>query len=422
MMRSWCVLLFLTISFLQAGFFFSDKEPVVQDIPLMDISYEKSEAFNLLNEIRESIGMNTLSYNEALSKAAQAHADYLVRNHENAHDEVEGLPGFTGKKPEDRAWSAGYLSSQVSENLSTQSRNAQESVDGLFSAIYHRFGFLDVSIDEVGIGVSQDSKERKNTAFVYLMGNSALNALCLDAPFKGYGHYVYHLCKDPEHRISQKRFNKAKNSSKWLNPKIILYPYDGQKDIPPAFYSEIPDPLPGYDVSGFPVSVTFNDYFFHKVRLHSFDLYKRSGEKVMPVRLIDHSNDPNGRFSEYQFALFPLKRLEYNTVYYAKIVYEYQGKKYEKEWSFHTKEPLEPLFEITKAEETVILERGKSYLLYFVPLDEHDVLKDVVFPDDIELSFVDNNTLRVYVGSKECDDFTLHSGRRIVHIQLKSSH
>jgi len=419
MMKRWFIAFLMMTYLLQAGFFFSEKKPVTRLNPPMDIAYEKSEAFNLLNEIREAMGMNTLLYNERLAQAAQAHADYLVANHASSHDEIEGLKGFTGAKPVDRAWRAGYHSSQVTENLSTQNQSAKASIDGLFGAIYHRFGFLDVSIDEAGVGVAQNMNDTKNSAFVYVMGNSALNALCQDAPFKGYGHYMYHVCKDMEHRISQKRFTKAKNSSAWLNPKIILYPYDGQEDVPPAFYSEIPDPLPDYEVSGFPVSVIFNDYFFEKVKLQSFVLFDENGKEVSPVRILDMKHDPHHRFTANEFALFPLKRLKYNTRYHAQIIYVEKGREISREWYFRTKNPKEKLFRITERETTVEIEREKSYLLYLVPLDGHDIVKDVVFPDDIDLSFVDNNTLRVTAMSKESDDFTLKCGRRIIHVKVK---
>jgi hypothetical protein len=184
----------------------------------------------------------------------------------------------------------------------------------------------------------------------------------------------------------------------------------------------MPDPLPDYDVSGYPVSVTFNDYFFHKVKLNRFDLYDETGKKVTPVRLLSQENDPHGKFTQYQFALFPLKRLKYDTEYHASIVYTFQNKKYEKHWSFHTRKPTETLLRIKHAEETITLEKGKSYFLYFVPLDAHDILKDMIFPDEIGLSFVDNNTLKIDIGSGDIDDFTLRSGRRILHINVRRSY
>lgn len=418
-MRTIFVLLLLPLSLLHAGFFFSSEKKIsyVQKVSPMDLTYEKSEALFYLNDIREAMGMNTLSENTQLRTAAQAHADYLVRNRVASHDENPSLPGFTGKTPTDRAFKAGYLSSQVLENLSTKNKDAKHSVNGLFSAIYHRFAFLDVGIDEVGVGVAQESKDPENNAFVYLMGNSHINALCRQKPFKGYGRYMYHVCQDESFRISQKRFDKARDANKLLNPKVVLYPYDGQEDVPPAFYSEIPDPLPDYEVSGFPVSVTFNDHFFHNVELLSFTLYKDGDKPVHEVRLLNQENDPNGRFNKYEFALFPLKRLAYDADYRSEIVYLEKGKKKRLSWRFHTKIPNETMIRITQPEMTITVEKGKSYLLYIVPIDEHDVVEGVTFPEDVYVRFVDNSTLRLK--ADESDSFDIKSKRHTIHVNVE---
>lgn len=413
-----CVSLFFGSSLLYGGFFSDEKKVVVRTQPAMDIAYEKSEAFSLVNQVREALGMNTLMANGQLAKAAQAHAEYLVKNRSSAHTEVEGLPGFTGVHPADRAFHTGYLSAFVIENLSTQNKDAKSSVDGLFSAIYHRFGFLDVGIDEMGVGVAQQYSDTKNSAFVYVMGNSELNALCHEPSFRGSGRYIYHACKDPEHRIASKSFEKAQNSSKWMNPKVIFYPYDGEEEVPPAFYSEVPDPLPDYEVSGFPVSVTFNDYFFHKVKLRSFKLFRGDGSEVTKTRLLSGKNDPNRRFSKFEFALFPLERLAYDTDYRAQISYIYKGREVTKSWHFHTTKPLEKLIYIKEKEATVKLVRGKGYWLYFVPMDGHDTLSDILFPEEVDMAFIDNNTLRISPLGEEVDDFTLRSGRRTLHVEV----
>jgi len=418
-MKTVLLVLVVMSSLLEAGFFFSSPKKVthIQKISALDLSYEKNEALFYLNEIRQAMGMNTLSSNSQLQTAAQAHADYLVRNKVATHSEVPSLPGFTGRTPTERAFKAGYLSSQVIENLSTKNKDAKHSINGLFSAIYHRFGFLDLSIDEIGVGVAQDSHDTENNAFVYLMGNANLNALCKQRPFTGYGRYMYHVCKDEAFRISQKAFEKAKEANKLFNPKVVLYPYDGQEEVPPAFYSEIPDPLPDYEVSGFPISVIFNDHFFHKVELLSFELYKNGDKRVTNVRLLDHDSDPNGRFSPYEFALFPLERLAYDTDYSAKIVYMEQGKKKELSWHFHTKIPQERMLRITAKESSVTLQRGKTYLLYIVPQNGHDVLKEVTFPDEIYVRFADNNTLRIK--ADEADSYTIKSKHHTIHIVVE---
>jgi uncharacterized protein YkwD len=412
----WLTALFLGLG-LHAGSFSSLKaKPVVQSVPVMNIAYEKSEALGLLNDVRESMGMNTLIHNDQLALAAQAHANYLIRNHVTSHREIPGFPAFTGKTPADRAIRAGYLSRQVMENLSTQNRDAKSSIDGLFSAIYHRFGFLDVSIDEVGVGVTQDPQEREKSAFVYLMGNTHLNALCYEPAFKGYGKYVYKVCKDEAHRIAQKRFFTAQNVNKKYNPKIVFYPYDGQQDVPPVFYEEIPDPLPDYDVSGFPVSVTFNDYYFKKVNLVSFRLYKGENVLIPPVRVLSSKSDPNARFTAHQFALFPLKRLEYDTDYRAEVIYRVNGKKRSKSWQFHTRKLLEPMFRIAQKKATIRIRKGQSYFLYLVPMNPHDVVKKVTFPEKVNVTFYDNNTLRINLLPGAPRDFEIESRGRKIHV------
>jgi len=408
--------------YVQGGFFFSEEREVAPATtqPPMDIAYEKSEALTLLNEIREAIGMNTLIQEESLDRAAQAHADYLIANHVATHDEIPGLPKFTGVTPAERAIRAGYLSRQVSENLSAHNSDAQSSIDGLFSAIYHRFGFLDTWIDEIGVGVTQNPQGKKENAFVYVMGNSQINALCQERPFQGYGRYVYSICKEKEHKIAEKRFLKARDANKWLNPKLILYPYDGQTDVPPAFYDESPDPLPDYDVSGFPISVIFNDYFFKHVTLSSFTLSSQ-GKTLHHVRLLTKENDPNKRLTDHQFALMPLERLRYNTQYTAKIRYQVDGKSGEVVWHFHTKKPLYRMVRITQEETTVTMKRGETILLYLVPQNGHDMQKQVIFPDNVHVTFLDNHTLRVSLLNNDCRSFDIKSDHYKIHVRIESS-
>ncbi len=397
----------------------SPKTVVTKKAPPMDVAYERTEAHSYLNAIRRSAGMIGLSENGKLSAAAQAHADYLVRNDTATHDEIPEHEGFTGRRPMDRALKAGYEASLVSENFSTKNHSAKNSVDGLFSAIYHRFGFLDPSIDQVGVGVTEDPNDSDRSAFVYLMGNSGLEELCTMPGFKGSGKYVYKVCRDPKHRIAEKKFNRALEYNKKHNPRIILYPCDGQMEVPPAFYREIPDPLPDYEVSGFPVSVVFNDYFFRQVRLESFKLFAPGGEEVAPVRFMDRQSDPNGRFTSHQFALFPLKRLEYDTQYRAEIVYRTGRGEEHLSWTFTTQRPSEKLHTVTEREVTLTLDPARSHMLYFRPLGPHDMIDDVRFPLDVDVSFLDNHTLKISPISGNTDDFDITGGGRIVHIKLK---
>jgi len=385
----------------------------------MDVLYETMEARTYLNSIRELMQMQRLAENEQLSSAAQAHADYLVLNDESAHEEIMAHKNFTGVTPVERAFYAGYASSQVSENLSTKNHNARSSVDGLLSAIYHRFGFLNPGIDQIGVGVTQELKDSDKSAFVYLMGNSELNRLCTGPSFIGSGKYIYGVCKESEHRIKEREFYKVLQYSKQNNPKIILYPYDGEKEVPPAFYSEVPDPLPDHEVSGFPISVEFNDHFFKNVTLRSFKLYVEGGEEVRDVRLMDKSSDPHQKFTSNQYALFPLQRLDYNQKYRAEVTYVSKGKKETLIWYFYTQKPTEEFHLITQKEETISIESGKSHIVYFRPHDPHDIIKNIQFPVDIDIKFLDNHTIKLTLMSDEIDAFDITSDTRHLHIEVK---
>ena len=385
----------------------------------MDVPFEKREAGTLLNHIRQALDLTELSANGILAAAAQAHAEYLVKNRESSHYEAEGKPYFTGYAPIDRAYHAGYQASFVSENLSTHNDNAENSMDGLFAAIYHRFGFLSPNIDEVGIGVTQDPADSQNSAFVYVMANSEFNRVCTYESFRGSGSYVYGVCKDKKHRIAKKTYEKVMDFNKANNPKIILYPYKGQKEVPLTFYNESPDPLPDYDVSGFPISIEFNEYYIKNVKIDSFTLFDET-EKEIAVRLLNKQSDPHQRFTAMQFALFPLQRLEYDTSYTVEITYrDGEGSKALR-WQFRTRKAKEELHVIVEKDAHVVIAKGKSHLLYFKPLNAHDLIKNVKFPQSLDVQFIDNNTLKITLMDESLESFDIVSDERTLHVEVIS--
>ncbi|SFV71088.1 putative periplasmic protein [hydrothermal vent metagenome] len=412
------ILLFWQNNTKKEEIFESKKQEIkIQKALPIDVAFEQTKAGEYLNDIREAMGMNTLLHNSLLENASQAHADYLVEHHSSSHHEIEENRGFTGINPIDRTLYAGYESMSVSENISTNIRKGKDSIDGLFSAIYHRFGFLDTGIDEIGIGVTQNSEKPEDTAFVYLMGNSELTALCHQKSFTGVGKYYYKICQDLEHRSSKKNFDKAKTYRQKTNPKIILYPYENQEEVPPAFYVETPDPLPDYDVSGFPVSISFNPYYFDKVELLYFRLYDAEDREIENVRIMDKDNDPHARFSDKEFALFPLERLDYESHYTAEVSYKHKGQAHTLSWQFTTKIPKEKLLVIQEKKAKIHIELNESVLLYFKPLHPHDVLESIYFPADISLERLDNNTFKLTM-NKDLGDFEIKSGDRVVLVEV----
>ena len=417
-MRSMILLLLFILPL--SAFWFSAPKPKVIEIkaPLLDTEYEKTMTLEYLNTLRQKAGMSRYIPSQILDKAALAHANYLIINDEQGHYEKSSKPGYTGKTPAQRALQAGYQVAMVTENISVNALGYQDAIEGLFSAIYHRFGFLDFQSDEIGIEIVQDTLDTNRNAYVYDMGIYELNDLCSRKSYNGRERYVYKVCKNPNQRIDEALFKKALTLRKSLSRKIVIYPYDGQKDVPPGFYKESPDPLPDYDVSGFPVSIQFNDYFYKHIRVTSFQLFDDQNRKV-PGRILDAASDPNSQFSKMQFALFPFKRLSYNTRYKAVVHFRADGKNNTKSWSFQTRKLAKPFFTITKNHAKITIKPHVIYRLYFVPLNGHDILGDLQFPADAQVRFIDQNTLSLELLSDNKDNFILKSGKKRVEVKVK---
>ncbi len=401
------------------AFWFDSPKPKTIEIkaPPMDVAYEKSMALDYLNTLRQETGMSRYITNKILQKAAMTHANYLIQNHKLGHFEKEGARGFTGETPKQRALQAGYQVGMITENVSVNVLDYKDSIDELFSAIYHRFGFLDFQSDEIGIGIVQNPKDTNQNAFVYDMGIYELDDLCTQRSYDGDEKYVYHICKNPNHRIEEQTFHSLFQLRKSASKKLIIYPYDKQDNVPPAFYNESPDPLPEYDVSGFPISIQFNDYYFKHSRLTTFALYTMDDEEI-PAKVLDVKNDPNHMFKPNQYALFPYKRLDYDTPYKVVVTYRADGKNATKEWHFRTKKLPKPFFIITKNQAHIKIKPHTLYTLYFKPVDSHDLLKDLHFPADVEIRFLDQNTITLKLTSNNTESFEVKSGVKTLHVEI----
>ena len=415
-------LLYILVPFFAiiAAYFYINSTNSVEiknSISRFDYQEQKHQAYKYLNRIREAIGLSTLKNNSNLTKAAQGHANYLVANKESSHFEKKGFKNFIGERLVDRTLVSDYKSTTVSENLSTNIKDAKDSIKELFSAIYHRLDFLSPKIDSVGIGVAQDKNQTSNNAFVYVMGNSNLEELCRGKSFNVNDKYYFNLCKDKNLRVPKDIYDNSINSLKMFSTKIICYPYDNQKDVSPVFYEESPDPLPNMSVSGFPISVEFNDYYFKDVKVKSFKLFDINNNLVKSI-FMDKNSDPNRLFKANQYALFPLNRLEFNSEYRVELKYIADGKEFTKEWKFKTIKPKGRIHKIPENEATLYLTKNSDYILYFPPKNGKDLMKDIVFPSDLNIDFFDHNTIQIGA-IKDSDEFTIKSDTRKIHIVVQ---
>ncbi len=386
------------------------------DSPARDLTMEARAAFKYLNQIREQAGMIPFKWNPILQRSSANHAGYLSKNRIITHVQNPAKIGYTGAYPSDRALREGYHARIVTENHSTGDGDSLASVDGLMGAIYHRFGFLDFSKDEIGIAIT---KADRGINVVYNMGNTRLNRFCETAPTLREGHYYQDFCKQAK-RVAVNLVDKLEIQTKEKNPDIVVWPPKGGTEIPVVFYEEIPDPLPTLSVSGYPVSIQFNPVVYSNVKLLSFKLFEQKQEgwvEVEPFLTMQKSNDPNQKFSDGEFALFPLNRLEWGKEYQARARYQHDGRRFDYEWSFTTRKLSHPLFKIAAEGESLRVTSDKTYYVYIPPGNNRPFIRQLgvesPYSVQVNVDWEDRNTIRMSLSGHTCQPsrFQLDGGR-----------
>lgn len=334
----------------------------------------ETAAYDYLNQVRQQAGMSAFITNNELAVAARNHARYMHVHHYGGHGEQSGRQGFTGRTHSERALRAGYSSSQTGENVSfhTGNKGYIESIDGLMAAIYHRFAFLSFRYDEVGIGSVQSDAY---STHAYNFGNRRKRLLCQQANEQLQGRYYYDVCADPRARIPVQDMQRAEHEVNRQSADIVVWPGDQSKDIPPAFYKEDPDPLPGHDVSGYPISIQFNPTVYTAALpvVTRFQLFRAEGDTpVDAIVMLDSQNDPNRKFEANEHALFPRYRLAWGTDYRVEVDYLVGGKSQQHSWQFRTREMNLPMFTVSDDSRDVLVKRGEKFAIYVPPRGPRD--------------------------------------------------
>ncbi|MGQ4808015.1 hypothetical protein NKDENANG_01382 [Candidatus Entotheonellaceae bacterium PAL068K] len=148
-----------------------------------------------------------------------------------------------------------------------------------------------------------------------------------------------------------------------------------------------------------------------EVRLKSFKLFDtQKNREVRPVRLLDQFSDPNKKFSEYQFALFPLQRLEWNRKYRVEIQYVLAGQIHEMKYEYRTRKLSHQSIKITRGNSTHWVPNHEQIAIYAPPTRTQPVLKEFRWRSSsnlkIETDWIDSNTLLVYMNGEVCDKAT----------------
>ncbi|RLJ17452.1 hypothetical protein DJ031_14100 [bacterium endosymbiont of Escarpia laminata] len=240
---------------------------------------------------------------------------------------------------------------------------------------------------------------------------------CRSAPdwgrYTASGNYLQ-FCANPV-KLREEYIEQLTRLRHEENPEIVLWPPKDAVNIPPAFYSEDPDPLPDYEVSGYPVSIQINPALTGTISLDAFTLHKityQGLESIKQVRLLNSENDPNHRFTHRQFALFPLQRLDWNQSYLAIAKLRVNGSQHTLKWTFTTQDPGGALIQLDQSPDIIRLTPGLNYALYWPPTADFPILPGQVKATHhpkmrVELNSIDLNTLRVRIQGETCFPVTL---------------
>lgn len=379
--------------------------------PLSIMAFD-SAGYHYLNKIREKAGLMALSINPLLEKSASNHLNYLNLNKIISHHESSSQTGYTGTTVSDRVFHVQYPSSSVSENISHENKNGHDSINGLMSAIYHRIAFLDLLIDEIGAESHQNNNERYS--FVYNMGKSWVGKLCNRKEEKTTGKYYTKICKN-HRKIKATLFDGEKLERLKKNPPYVIWPPENSQDNPPAFYEEVPDPLPDYSVSGYPVSIHFNPAYFNAPKIITFKILL-NGQNINNTRLMDNTTDPHKKLTIFDFVLFPLARLEWNGHY--QIVIEVQDKQRRQtiKSDFYVRTLPFSVYKMTNNNQTLNVVNGLPVIFYFPPAKKRPYVNNIkwVMPQhgQVQVDMIDQNTMKAHIKGKHCDEikFTLKNG------------
>ena len=427
-MRFYSVKRGLKFSLLACAFFLSGcdifggqgKDSALKSAKQPEFSFvSDSDAVAYLNEYRRGSGLSGLKPNQILSQAAKNHADYSAQNEYMGHDETVGRAKFSGADPVSRAIAAGYKSRHILENIAYKN-DFKEAVDGLFSAIYHRFAFLNLSVDEVGYALA--SKDKFN-AFVFEMGNSRINAFCArGASDTGAGRFYTNVCADKNLKIKDAKFDNFTGSNK----PFVKFP--DATAVTPYFSGEIPDPFPECKITANPVSIEFNANV-GEIKFKDFEIFK-DGRKLQNLHVITSKNDVNSKFSKGQFAAFSREVFDFGAQYEAVFSYEQANAQStgaqvkQIKWSFKTKTPQNPYFDARDGD-VLGVDADKTYEIFFRPKACNDLLTRYSYKASgfmtPTVAQSGTNTLSVKLKGMTGDTLSITAGDMSVKVRLKTS-
>lgn len=254
------------------------------DFGYTDPSDDAMAALERTNCYRRVMGLAEAVLEPSLDIAAQNHAEYMALNGELSHEEDRDAEGYTGQWVWDRAENAGYdwPNNTLMSEVVSFGYGPAAAVDGWMNSVYHRIPFTSPEIRETGFG-----QQDRYSSMAFVTGYT------LD------------------------------------EGQAVLYPVDGQYDVPLRFNSdeEVPDPAPDASYVGPPITVTVGGTTAPGTDTNPFVLVLRGASLSGPsgeVELITLTPDTDPYL--YQaVALLPAEPLEPGATYEVEVEVSWAG-------------------------------------------------------------------------------------------------
>lgn len=269
---------------------------------------EQIAALEQLNRFRNALGLPPADQDESLNAAAQAHAEYIVKNCDryassglSPHSEDPSWEGFTGTAPWDRMKHFGYTAPKMGEVIAFVADPLQ-AVTGWMDTLYHRLPLIDPATREIG-----------------------------------YGLAVKGACPGQFSRVDVMDIGQDSNAP----DVVVLYPPPDARPVRSSFDGaespQPPKPPNGYP-SGYIITVQFGARIGFKVLSHR--LLEEGYREVPHIFLAPYSDPANGitrdEYSDNWIALYAHSPLKKGTLYTVVIDLERGGKPMHLQWSFTT--------------------------------------------------------------------------------------
>lgn len=258
-----------------------------------------TDGLNWINYRRQQAGLAVPRRDARIDSAAAAHAAYQQLNNVVTHDEVDGRTGFSGTTSTDRLRAAGYpLGTALADGeviAAIAESDGFAAAEGLLAAIYHRYLMLEPRFDQAGAASAH----------------------------RAGGYYWLNV-----------NFVATRAGSGLGSARVAVWPVPEQRNVRTAFLSdeETPDPVPGRNQVGYPLSVHAD--LGKTLRTGSFSV-RESGADPLAVRLLDGTTDTDTPSSAA--AIIPLSPLRSATRYDVAFNGTLDGAPLVLSWSFTTR-------------------------------------------------------------------------------------